>query len=198
MSWPWWLCPLRAAPKPCPIVCAPETGKTIDPGGAVVGAGVVVVPGAPTPPLCAKASPEPSTADATAATASAATTLRGVRRTGCSDPASTMLSAACGVSCRARAESGATNQSVAIRPWGLIPFGSPARPGVPGGFGHRLARQYNERTGAKPRSSRKPTFGAERPLLDVAGLLQVLRRDIGRVLLVDVDPCVQLLHHGKG
>src|SRR5205823_1113608 len=48
-----------------------------------------------------------------------------VRPTGLSRSASITLSAAYGVSWRARAESGATNQLVAIRPWEMNPFGSP-------------------------------------------------------------------------
>jgi len=86
MSWPMWVWPVRAAPKPSPKVYAPATGKTIEPAGAgvveVVGSvGVVVVPGAPTPPLWAKAVCEPSTETASAAAAMSATRERGVGRT---------------------------------------------------------------------------------------------------------------------
>src|SRR5262245_53740297 len=134
------------------------------PAGAVGAVGAAVPPGVGTPPLCANATPVPNVTDAIAATASVATTLRGVLRTGLSDPASTMLSAACGVSCRARAESGATNQSVAIRPWGLFPFGSPAPPDervlrrrcrgatrfAQGDLAYRLARHDSKRAGGEP------------------------------------------------
>jgi hypothetical protein len=75
MSWPWWVWPLRAAPKPSPKVCGPATGKIIEPVGAgvVVVGSVVVVPGVPTPPLWAKAACEPSTEIASVAAAINAT-----------------------------------------------------------------------------------------------------------------------------
>src|SRR3954454_12670825 len=147
MSWRWCVWPERGAPKPWPMVCAPATGKTVDPAGAGVVVVVVVSPGAPTPPLWANARPVPNSAVASAITASAATTLLGVRPTGLSIPALTKLSAAYGVSWRARAESGATNQLVAIRPWGVNPFGSSVPPDAPGGLGPQLARHYSERAG---------------------------------------------------
>src|SRR5215211_6263805 len=126
MSCPWWTCPDRAAPIPSPKVCGPATGKTIAPVGAVgvvgvigvVGVVVVVSAGAPTPPLWAEAVWAPIPTAARASAAISTTPLRCVRTTGLSETALLTLSAAYGVSWRARAESGATNQLVAIRPLG--------------------------------------------------------------------------------
>ena len=93
----------------------------------MAGAGVVVVvsPSAPTPPLCPNASrveqretePQGSNEQRPPCGAYDQPTCRSTRFP---------LSAAYGVSWRARAESGATNQLVAIRPWEENPFGSPA------------------------------------------------------------------------
>jgi hypothetical protein len=99
------------------------------------------------PPLCAEASSEPSAAIASANAAISAASLWGVRPTDLSINALRTLSAAYGVSWRARAESGATNQLVAIRPWGVNPFGSSVPSGSSGGTWPLLARQYNQRAG---------------------------------------------------
>src|SRR5436853_6026715 len=112
------------------MVCAPATGKIFEPLGAgvvVVPGSVVVPPGGPVPPLWANAACEPSTRIASARAASNATAA-GVRPAGLSCETLPTLSAAYGVSWRARAESGATNQLVAIRPWEMNPFGSPVPP----------------------------------------------------------------------
>src|SRR3954452_19376004 len=77
----------------------------MEPAGAVGVVGVVVLPGEPTPPLCAKASWEPSTTIASiVAAASSATALRGFRRICLSFDTLRTLSTAYGVSWRARAE----------------------------------------------------------------------------------------------
>ena len=72
-------------------------------GADVVVGSVVVVPGAPTPPLWAKAAGEPRTAIASASAAMNCTRLGGVRPTILSINALRTLYAAYGVSCRARA-----------------------------------------------------------------------------------------------
>ena len=84
---------------------------------------------------------------AIAAAAISATRLRGVGPTGLSLNALRTLSAAYGVSWRARAESGATNQLVAIRPWGVNPFGSSVPPGWIRGDLALLTRQDKKRAG---------------------------------------------------
>ena len=70
---------------------------------------------------------------AIAQAAISATRLRGVRPTGLSNNALRTLFAAYGVSWRARAESGATNQLVAIRPLGCEPLWVLRSPRLTGG-----------------------------------------------------------------
>ena len=78
-------------------------GKTWEKPLGVVVVVVVVSPGAPTPPLCAKAACEPSAANATAKAETNSDLVRGVRATGLSVSDVPTLSAAYGVSWRARA-----------------------------------------------------------------------------------------------